>query len=287
MLLARSDRTRPAPAALPWMLGDNPWQLVSLWDMLQFAAGGLIASVQTITALQMFIENKAEANPGMNVDPARKARYLVHLETLLRECEPFDMISVEQQVARIRDYLEGDNPKLATFSEWLTALMHRVKDDCDARLFLFIPMKDVDLYEADELFGPEVANSFPEQAFDIAEAGNCLALNRPTAAVFHLMRVMEAAVRRLARKLRIAVPPRHMWGNILGDITKKLAAMPEKTAKQRTKKIVWRELQAHLQAAKDAWRNPTSHTETKHRDGKARDIFIHVRSFMQAFVKLQ
>jgi hypothetical protein len=40
-------------------------------------------------------------------------------------------------------------------------------------------------------------------AEDISEAAQCLALNRPTACVFHLMRVMETGVQILGNRLGI------------------------------------------------------------------------------------
>ena len=41
----------------------------------------------------------------------------------------------------------------------------------------------------------EVNDKFPSAAFDIDEAGKCLAIGRSTAAVFHLMRALETAIR--------------------------------------------------------------------------------------------
>src|SRR5439155_6631659 len=51
------------------------------------------------------------------------------------------------------------------------------------------------------LFGEQVTTAFPSVAFDVEEAGNCYAFARPTACVFHLMRVMETGLKALGRSL--------------------------------------------------------------------------------------
>lgn len=43
----------------------------------------------------------------------------------------------------------------------------------------------------DPLFGAVFERAFPSAIFELEEAAKCLALDRPTAAVFHLMRIME------------------------------------------------------------------------------------------------
>ncbi len=49
-------------------------------------------------------------------------------------------------------------------------------------------------YDQPKLFGAEVFDSFPSANVDIYEAGMCLALERPTACVMHLMRVLGSGL---------------------------------------------------------------------------------------------
>ena len=44
-------------------------------------------------------------------------------------------------------------------------------------------------------FGPEVEARFPGSAYDIDEAGRCLALRRPTATVHHCLCILEQGLR--------------------------------------------------------------------------------------------
>ena len=56
---------------------------------------------------------------------------------------------------------------------------------------------------AEPIFGKDIADKFPNHVGDMLEAGNCFMLGRNTACVFHLMRVMEAAVQGFGTKLGV------------------------------------------------------------------------------------
>src|SRR5207245_2918398 len=76
----------------------------------------------------------------------------------------------------------------------------------------------VHYHKANQLFGEPVEIKFPEVADDIKEAGKCLALDRSTATVFHLMRVLEVGVARFATKLKATIRTDQAWGLILGEV---------------------------------------------------------------------
>ena len=133
------------------------------------------------------------------------------------------------------------------------------------------------------MFGAEAASGFPSAAFDISEAGKCFALNRPTACVFHLMRVLEIGLGVFAK--HFAVPSDHTnWHNIIEGIEKAVRNMSSDPAKPAD----WKEQQEfYSQAAhgfmfiKDAWRNYTAHARGKYTEDETETIFINVRAFMQ------
>jgi hypothetical protein len=81
----------------------------------------------------------------------------------------------------------------------------------------FLQIDDENLYrKGADLFGADVATKFATTAaFEIDEAGKCLAVGRHTAAVFHLMRVMEVGVNAASACLRIPDPVKgseRNWG---------------------------------------------------------------------------
>lgn len=100
--------------------------------------------------------------------------------------------------------------------------------DTKKRSFLLVQVDRVAYLDQEALFGPEVLHAFPTARTDIREAGNCLAAECPTAAVFHSMRAVEWGLRafcahlgfrRLNRKNHKTgkithVPATHLdWGN--------------------------------------------------------------------------
>ena len=71
----------------------------------------------------------------------------------------------------------------------------------------------------EQLLAPQVFNSLPALArFDIAEAGKCLAFERPTAAAFHLLRATECALRALCEKHVKRNRPQLLWGPMVARL---------------------------------------------------------------------
>src|ERR1039457_5272985 len=120
-----------------------------------------------------------------------------------------------------------------------------------------------------ETFTP-VISAFPSAEDDIREAGNCFALDRPTATVFHLMRVMEAGLKALGKDLGVAWTSN--WGTCLNEI--------EKQATVKKSDPFFAEAVADLRAFKNAWRNPTMHIERIYSEKEAERIFQTVEGFM-------
>lgn len=99
----------------------------------------------------------------------------------------------------------------------LDDLRRRLLDQGELMVSLWLSPTERERYEPREpLFGTEFESQFSTSGlFELDEAAKCLALGRATAAVFHLMRLMEIAVRAVARCLGIPDPIRPAdrgWG---------------------------------------------------------------------------
>lgn len=125
-------------------------------------------------------------------------------------------------------------------------------------------------------FGPTVSEVFPEMDYDLLSAGQCIALEQSTAAVFHLMRAMEAAVRQIAHSLGITDLERE-WGPLVGHIGGKVNAIPKGKRRDR-----WSEIHALLYHVKEAWRNTTMHPDRSYTDEQAEEIFNAVGAFLKS-----
>lgn len=107
-------------------------------------------------------------------------------------------------------------------------------------------------------------------------------ISEPTAAVFHLMRVMEIALRALAKKLDVTTidPEVESWNKITDHVNKAITALPAKTAPEQARKAKPGAVSAHLNSVRIAWRNEVMHPKQSYSREEARAIFNAVRAFM-------
>lgn len=193
-------------------------------------------------------------------------------------------MALDDLISQVKDR----TPPSLTF-ETLRAALNELSNTLHRELkcitVLCLNPKRSEFYKATNLFGGEVARNFPSTTFDIEEAGNCLATERSTAAVFHLIRVIEVGLQALGKTLNVPhLDPRlnPTWEAILGKCDAEL----KKTRKDRSPD--WQadpdffsEATARLRSVKDAWRNPTMHIQKKYMPDEAQDIYNAVRTFMR------
>jgi hypothetical protein len=168
--------------------------------------------------------------------------------------------------------------------------VRRIRNDfiiiLERRFFYYLRPEIVDFWGQPELFGEAVAKKFRTSRDDIEHAGNCLALGESTACVLHLLRAMEAAVRRLGQRLHITINPKDTWGMILNNMDKGIEALPDRNEKLKRKKAEWAECRVNLYHVKLAWRDDSMHGKVTYDERQARDILEPVKVFMQQLATL-
>jgi len=134
------------------------------------------------------------------------------------------------------------------------------------------------LGEKEGLFGARVSEKYPTAEYDIQEAAKCLALQRPTACVMHLMRVLETGLQSLADEL--GVPAQDNWNTVLNHVDRLL---PEISAKRfgPGDEQWFSEAGAHFRLLKNGFRNHVMHIHEKYNDEQAENIFNHTKAYMQ------
>jgi hypothetical protein len=210
------------------------------------------------------------------------------LDSLKRECEKLALPLSMLKLDRIKG--TWSSIKAKEMVNQFGHLEEVIQDELASKMFILIPTEREKYCPElvgskagkSPLFGEAVQNKFPELTADIVDAGWCLAVGRSTAAVFHLMGVMEAGIRRLARKLKIPKPQmdRRMWGAILGTINASIQTLPYATTREKDRKDQFAEAVAHLGNVKDAWRNPTMHSRRRYTQEEAEAIFGNVKTFI-------
>ena len=216
-----------------------------------------------------------------------------HLPTMINDLDelagaltainaPFSVLSIQ----RLRADLQTAKLTYGGLEEAYNALHVRVRDELGLTKFLAVSRERQKYYQPPEpIFGPDVASKFPSAAFEIDEACKCLALDRSTAAVFHLMRVMEVGIRAMARSLAIPdplKPAERNWGAILKVVESGIQTKwPNAAARMHGDGALFEALHASLDAVKNPWRNATMHVENKYTDDEAEHILIAVKGFMK------
>jgi hypothetical protein len=141
--------------------------------------------------------------------------------------------------------------------------------------------------DTDVILGEGVSRAFPTAAPDIKEAGNCLAADCNTAAVFHLMRVAEYGLRALARDRKIELPRQgpielSTWEEVIRELEKVEAAVTgyPRTEARESQLTFLHGAMLSLRAFKNAVRNPVMHTRESFDHHQALSILNHVKEFM-------
>jgi hypothetical protein len=277
----------------------------SLWDMLQIDAGKVLSSFHLLVSFAANV-NVAQAGLGRGGEPG--VAYETFLEMLasaayikqfcvdhgLAVALPTvtEMESLMQVVGTIPRGADGNarlpNLLAIRLANRIDASYEQLTNEMKARTFLDIEPRSIRYYsQPDLLFGTAVVNGFPSLEHDITEAGKTLALDRGTACVFHLMRIMETTVRSLARCLDIPDPVKankKHWDAISRTIKAALdlrnSTVPPNWANKDDKQL-FDEMFVVLEAIRGCWRNPTMHPGRKYTPEEALQIFGAVTTFMK------
>lgn len=174
--------------------------------------------------------------------------------------------------------LEFNDRQLAELIGALEYLLKTFRDEVDARPMFILPPGSVALVEqSDPPFGAEVDDAFPASADEIAEAARCLALERHTACVMHLMRALETPLDLLAGQ--VGVPDGKNWNTLLNQIEAKLRE--RKGGGRDPEAEQWMaEAATQFRFIKNAWRNHAMHSRMTYDAARAREVYDSVATFL-------
>lgn len=162
----------------------------------------------------------------------------------------------------------------------------RLSDECSLISFLVLNRHQRGLFQpANQVVGWDINRLFPDAARELEEGAKCLALQRPTAAVFHAMRMLEVGIKKLSELLGIddpVKPAEKNWGKILDKIKAAIdSKYPKSQRLPNSDGAKFEGLYASLDAVKNPWRNGTMHVESFYSDSEALHIANCVVFFMQ------
>ena len=183
-------------------------------------------------------------------------------------------------------------PTAESVNNELYELQSAIHNELNARKFVMIENQKSNFLEQKNLFGKQVSKCFPSAKDEIQAAGNCLAMDLNTAAVFHLMRAAELGMRALAWHLKVKVKRNTIdsanWTEIIkniGDATAERWQKLPKSKQARRKAVEFLRLcevaADELNVFKEVWRNNVMHAGLPYNEHEAHGVYIRVRDFMQ------
>lgn len=279
--ITRAEKSRTSDQAC-WHRPAGSPMLVSLWDMLRINSEDFAILLARLESMKTFPSHMVVALwDGKKDDNCN--RIWEYTNNFLHELRPICMkLELDLAVTKIERICNNfGNDLTYEFKDLEAALRElgeRIEDQMRVRMFMFVPTNDTKYFsDSAPLFGSVVHASFPEMTADVEDAGFCLGVGRWTAAVYHLMRVMECALVKLTLKLHIVIHDieHKTWGEILNSIDTAVAALPKKTKDQES----FSEAAIHLRQVKNAWRDPTMHNRRRYDQAEAEAIFQSVRTF--------
>lgn len=184
-----------------------------------------------------------------------------------------------------RMYAMAEQPGVLRYqvAEHFGELSRRLVDEVKDGVFMWLDPKLVQYGRAPFQGWEKAVDAFPLMKPDIFEASMCVLYERPTAAVFHLMRTMELGLDVLRRMVRVPQRKRPGWDGVIEAIDAQL--QPKKGAKKsaatRKRHRFIADAVLLLRAVKEV-RNTTMHDYTKsYTPSQAMDQYKAVQSFMQ------
>lgn len=260
--------------------------------MLQLNARFFLGAASELRMMQALIPHViADRSRPIGLDD--RDIFIEHAEKIIDCIQAIGARSAFRSAERLKAELgtSGSLPTYQRVSDGLGDIESRFADHLDDIVLLVVPAGPAGLFgDASMVVGSEdIVLSFPSATFDIEEAAKCLALSRPTAAVFHAMRILEIGLAALSRHLCIPDPSKNdrSWGSILKAIRGRLDEIwPAKQRVVGSKGAELESLFATLDAAKNPWRNQTMHVEGVYTEADAQHIVSCSFKFMEKLAAL-
>lgn len=271
------SQNAPLVCLPPWR--ENPYRLVSLWDM-QFDAFKTLRALDLLTRIEASIELLG----GTYINsPTFHNVCLENLHNLAVVLKELGLFSQERRAIQMASYVSkyDKEPELSEIKKLRLLIEH----DIEQFSFEAIPRDRVPYYEAVHLFGDQVHDHFFSAAYDIREAGTCYSLGRWTACVFHLMRVLEIALAVMGKVFDVSLAHTN-WAPAIDQMESRIREM-HKDANWKSLPDVknqqefYAQVASHFGILKDAWRNYTAHARGKYDPSECLLILRNTDSFMR------
>jgi len=173
----------------------------------------------------------------------------------------------------------------------LLEIIKRIDDSVSRKLrgFKVISVQnDRAEYVDNQALFADLKTAFPSAIADLTDAANCLAVECPTACVFHAMRAAEIGLRSLAWDRRVQIPKKRpielaTWEAIIKELEKsetEIISYPVTLAREAQLDFYHGALM-EFRAFKNKFRNPAMHSRDRYDRDEAKSALTHVVDFLR------
>jgi hypothetical protein len=249
----------------------NSTGVVSLYTVLELSAEDFCQAVSLIAQFRdqiyggMIPKNSSIAVIGGEIGNLRK------------KCEALGLNATLAQIERVNAMVGGDFG-WKIFADAVMEISARLRDELAARKCYIVSSERNSFIDGNG-FADCVGVRFPDAIPDMDEAARCFAFERPTACIFHLMRVTEYGLNAIADLLGIN-DHSPTWEPIIRKIDAELKLDYSKRQFKGSQDLL-ANMSTHLHAVKVAWRNKTMHVEKINTMEHAREIYNATTGLMR------
>ena len=269
--------------------GMGPEGFFRLWDLMNhFNAYNLALRAANFTAAEANFRRYSET--GRAAVASAVEMFISELGFAADDLYASGMQSASNEMRRVLRTVQCEQKHPSALEVLAQGVGHRVLQELRRRRFLRIANGRRQYLDQQHLFGHIVSDRFPNAVGDIRAAGNCLAAECDTAAVFHLMRVAEHGLRAVAKKLRVKLKHKGQnqpieyadWNDVIVGIknqiteARKLSRGPKKEAALQ----FYSDIADQCEYMKDIWRNTIAHTRRPYSGPEAIAVTDRVKAFM-------
>lgn len=255
------------------------WEIMRPLEIHQF-----VSKTRMLLNLAMLGQGTARSR-----EDERTAYFLKHiaseatmLQGLLQQSAlPMTAKWVDRVKQMVELQLTGARIDFEALERGIGTLTTTLEDELSTRVYFEMEPQEVTFWNLKKGCGDRVSESFPSTDYEIEEFSKCFAVGRYTAAIFHLMRVLEIGLSSLAVSIGCD-PSDKSWEKILSEIQCKLNENGSKKPEGwKAIEQFYSEVSAQFRNLKNAWRNYTMHVHVTYDKERAEEIFSHVRSVMR------
>lgn len=237
--------------------GQNPFRLANLMELLRLKAESFCRLTELIGQVLTYLDEDQEHS-----EEKVKEFWDTLVSEIVTESKKLELRSTLKQLERIRERMVSPAEIGAEeMRELFNQLQIRVVEDLEDSLFLSISPNRAAYYQNPRKGWEEIISRFPNTVSDIEEASKCFALSRYAAAVFHSLQVLEYGLIELGIFLQVN-DPHSGWTAVakrLSEVIKK--SYNDRTLFEKQHSQFLEQLQATVEALKNAWRNKISHAQ--------------------------